>query len=407
MSSSSSAASSSVTTRSRTGLFLSYRESIPRTRNTRYGGDDEEEERLISTPQHVTLDVPLPPKWVDFADQVELILADTQAKITALDKLHAKHLLPGFSDRTQEEREIDALTTDITRDFRQCQTLIQKIGLPQHSFPPSKSASQAHSEALAAKNVQRGLAVKVQDLSAAFRKKQRVYMEKLQGHAIKNQDLLIASGAISLKGSEGISAVDDDVAAAKHTKSQSLSLSQSQSQSLLADSYDQDAINARTHSLNELANSIATLAELFKDLSVLIIDQGTLLDSIEYNIEQTAVRMGEAVEILEEAKGYQGRTGRRRCILLLVLLVMLAATALVIKIRRGRGAKEETHVHPPPPAATATGAPALPVVDVGVRTASGFDPWEHARPRISSRIVPRARWRKYDAHLGEVGDART
>jgi syntaxin 16 len=113
---------------------------------------------------------------------------------------------------------------------------------------------------LAAKNVQRGLAAKVQDLSAAFRKKQRVYMEsefrascltspslviissidsvmglcllffcgvgssdeplyssahpELQGHAIKNQDLLIASGAISLKGSEGMSAVDDDVAAA-------------------------------------------------------------------------------------------------------------------------------------------------------------------------------------------------
>jgi syntaxin 16 len=37
---------------------------------------------------------------------------------------------------------------------------------------------------------------------------------ELQGHAIKNQDLLIASGAISLKGSEGMNAVDDDVAAA-------------------------------------------------------------------------------------------------------------------------------------------------------------------------------------------------
>jgi hypothetical protein len=37
---------------------------------------------------------------------------------------------------------------------------------------------------------------------------------ELQGHAIKNQDLLIASGAISLKGAEGMNAVDDDVAAA-------------------------------------------------------------------------------------------------------------------------------------------------------------------------------------------------
>lgn len=33
----------------------------------------------------------------------------------------------------------------------------------------------------------------------------------LQGHAIKNQDLLIASGSLSLKGQEGLSAVDDDL----------------------------------------------------------------------------------------------------------------------------------------------------------------------------------------------------
>lgn len=39
-------------------------------------------------------------------------------------------------------------------------------------------------------------------------------LTELQGHAIKNQDLLIAAGTISLKGSEGMSAVDDDVEAA-------------------------------------------------------------------------------------------------------------------------------------------------------------------------------------------------
>ena len=37
---------------------------------------------------------------------------------------------------------------------------------------------------------------------------------ELQGHAIKNQDLLIASGTISSRGTEGLSAVDEDVEAA-------------------------------------------------------------------------------------------------------------------------------------------------------------------------------------------------
>ena len=47
--------------------------------------------------------------------------------------------------------------------------------MPAHTFPPSQAGTHHHE--LAAKNVQRGLAAKVQELSATFRKKQRVYME--------------------------------------------------------------------------------------------------------------------------------------------------------------------------------------------------------------------------------------
>jgi hypothetical protein len=63
-------------------------------------------------------------------------------------------------------------------------------------------------------------------------------------------------------------------------------------------------LHTRNRELNEIAKSIAQLAELFKDLSALVIDQGTLLDSVEYNIEQTAVQMSEAVQELNMATKY-------------------------------------------------------------------------------------------------------
>lgn len=102
--------------------------------------------------------------------------------VSTLDKLHAKHVLPGFTDRTAEEREIERQTSDITKvcrctcseleldiqDFRRCTTLIGSI-------QPGRQAPRV--EVMTAKNVQRGLAQKVQDLSAQFRKKQRVYMQ--------------------------------------------------------------------------------------------------------------------------------------------------------------------------------------------------------------------------------------
>lgn len=60
-------------------------------------------------------------------------------------------------------------------------------------------------------------------------------------------------------------------------------------------------VQRRNHELSEIAKSISQLAELFKDLSALVIDQGTLLDSVEYNIEQTAVHVQEAVKELNVA----------------------------------------------------------------------------------------------------------
>ncbi|GJE92294.1 t-SNARE [Phanerochaete sordida] len=327
-----SSSTTTPTTRSRTLLFLSYRDSRASSSRFRRSraipqyddatGEDEEDRLISPDAGHVSIDADLPPRWADIASQVEDILAGTRAKITALDKLHAKHALPGFADRSAEEREIEAATTDITKDFRRCHTLIQQIGSSEeHAFPPTQTRHQA----LAAKNVQRGLAGKVQELSATFRKKQRVYMEKLQGHAIKNQDLLVASGAISLRGSEGLSAVDEDMAAASASRNSALA------QDLLTP--DQD-LRQRDRELTEIAKSIASLAELFKDLSALVIDQGTLLDSVEYNIEQTAVQMSEAVKELETATRYQKNTGRRKCIFLLLLIIFGLILVLIFKPRR-------------------------------------------------------------------------
>jgi len=200
-----------------------------------------------------------------------------------------------------------------------------------HTFPPSSGQDKGTSSriptaqaVLAAKNVQRGLAAKVQEMSALLRKKQKVYMDKLRGHAIKNQDLLIASGAISLKGSDGMSAVEEDVEA---SRSQQLSVQQQQ-QSPNID------VQARARELDEIAKSINSLADLFKDLSSLVIEQGTILDSIEYNIERTAVAMEGAVHELDVAKGYQRSAGRRQCICLLLVLIVAAIIVLIFKPKR-------------------------------------------------------------------------
>ncbi|KAK4684161.1 syntaxin 16, partial [Tremellales sp. Uapishka_1] len=321
--------SSAPITRSRTLFYLSIRDSSTSTAFSRksparrtYGntvdiGDDEEEIGLIGgyTPGP---ERGLPPRWVDVGDEVEDILSRVKTKIGFLDKLHAKHVLPGFTDRSSEEREIERQTSDITRDIRKCTNLITSIN-------PGARAKQV--EITTAKNVQRGLAGKVQELSGMFRKKQRVYMQKLQGHAIKNKDLLAASGAITLKGADSLDELQEDEEAVRP----SLSYAQLQSQTTAAPI--DLSITQRTNEITQIASSISELADLFRDLGNMIVEQGTVLDSVEYNVNTTARELDGAVEELKVAQKYQNRSGRRKCILLLILMIVGLIIVLIYKPR--------------------------------------------------------------------------
>ena len=92
----------------------------------------------------------------------------------------------------------------------------------------------------------------------------------------------------------------------------------------------------------------------------MVIDQGTLLDSVEYNVEQTAVQVAQAVKELDVAtkcvfsdviftsslpdheactahlllSRYQKNTGRRSCIFLLLLIIFGLIIVLIFKPRR-------------------------------------------------------------------------
>jgi len=119
-----------------------------------------------------------------------------------------------------------------------------------------------------------------------------------------------------------MTALDDDIEAANQSQAQAM-------ESAPAHDFQQ-----RNRELTEIASSIAQLAELFKDLSVLVIDQGTLLDSVEYNIEQTAAQVSEAVQELNVATKYQKNTGRRKIIFLLLLIIFGLIIVLIFKPRR-------------------------------------------------------------------------
>ena len=121
----------------------------------------------------------LPPRWVDVQEEVTELLADIAQKSAQLDKLHQKHLLPGFGDediRKQEEGAIERMTQDITRGFHECQRAVQKIEKMVHDAKVQGGGVSSGDETMA-KNIQISLASRVQEASAQFRKKQSNYLK--------------------------------------------------------------------------------------------------------------------------------------------------------------------------------------------------------------------------------------
>ena len=54
------------------------------------------------------------------------------------------------------------------------------------------------------------------------------------------------------------------------------------------------AIALREREINDIAQGIIELADIFKELQGMVIDQGTMLDRVDYNIENVAVNVKAA-----------------------------------------------------------------------------------------------------------------
>ena len=117
------------------------------------------------------------------------------------------------------------------------------------------------------------------------------------------------------------------------TQSKKLQSQSGMQTSLLLDTQDSDlaAIQERDREITQIAQSISELAQLFQDLSAMVIEQGTMLDRIDYNIDTMATNMQQSTVQLTQAMHYQAGSGRRQLMLLLVLCIALLVALLIIR----------------------------------------------------------------------------
>lgn len=92
-------------------------------------------------------------------------------------------------------------------------------------------------------------------------------------------------------------------------------------------------IEKREQEIESIAQGIIELANIFSELQTMVIDQGTMLDRIDYNVERMNVDVKGADKELKTATKYQKKSAKRKIILLLTLLVAGMFILLMIKQR--------------------------------------------------------------------------
>uniref|UniRef100_A0A1B6G005 t-SNARE coiled-coil homology domain-containing protein n=1 Tax=Cuerna arida TaxID=1464854 RepID=A0A1B6G005_9HEMI len=101
-------------------------------------------------------------------------------------------------------------------------------------------------------------------------------------------------------------------------------------QQQMQDDLDLQMLQQQEQSIQELEKNISEVNDIFKELAVMVHDQGEIVDSIEASVEKTEVFVGRGASELREAAQYSNKLRKKRCILLLCGSAILVILLLLI-----------------------------------------------------------------------------
>ncbi|KAJ0027130.1 hypothetical protein NQD34_018130 [Periophthalmus magnuspinnatus] len=89
-------------------------------------------------------------------------------------------------------------------------------------------------------------------------------------------------------------------------------------------------IQEREQAIRQLESDIVDINDIFKDLGVMVHEQGEMIDSIEANVESTDQNIHRGMQQLARAAEYQSSSRKKICVLVTIAVVVAVAIGLII-----------------------------------------------------------------------------
>ncbi|XP_066521149.1 syntaxin-16 isoform X3 [Hoplias malabaricus] len=245
----------------------------------------------------------LPPKWVEGVDEIQYEISRIQQKMKELATLHDKHMnRPTLDDSSEAEHAIEITTQEITQMFHRCQRSVRGL--------QSRCGHCTQQEEKLLRNIVSSLALSLQELSTGFRHTQSSYLKRMKNREERSRHFF-DSGPLMEE--------DEDIALYERgfTDDQLALVEQ-----------NSVMVEEREREIRQIVQSISDLNEIFRDLGGMVVEQGTVLDRIDFNVEQACVKTEDGLRQLQKAEQYQKKNRKMLVILILFVIVVILIVIL-------------------------------------------------------------------------------
>ena len=220
-----------------------------------------------------------------------------------------QRLIPKFDDQENKKlnKSIKEISTEMTQELKQCQNILKEIIYDKEDLNDINNFSELNATNVQIKqNMKQNIITKLNDFTKKFKLNQELYNNKFQDFVIDEE---MANKSFSIRKNE-----------------------EKNSNDFLSTQENNEQLRRRDEDLTNLLKSVNDLAQIFKDMQTLVMEQGTILDRIDYNIDIASSNISQGKKNITKADKHMKNNCFRNVIIILIVIIFIEALLLVLKI---------------------------------------------------------------------------
>eukprot|EP00939_MAST-03C_sp_MAST-3C-sp1_P005129 g5129.t1 len=248
--------------------------------------------------------VPIRPLWADIRDAIEERFDHLRRSLTSLRDVQESVLRDTLGSRAIElDRSMETLSSAITKDAREVSKMIRRVA--------RVDGVSSREEASLRKAMTMELSMRHREFLKTFRASRKTFVERLV--------------VVRRAGGGGGSYEEED------ESDLSSLLGSTQKRTRVSSTSSTATLTRRDKDISRIARSIAELAEMFQEMNTIVVEQGTMLDRIDYNMDVVVEKTRKGVFQLEQAEEQQKSNRALKCIAILLCLIFFLIVVYAVK----------------------------------------------------------------------------